>query len=314
MEDVEVIVNDTLPFRVQVPKFEPKSKHTLDSGHSEGYVPEVEDDNDEGAWKCQVQQALFKKLNLNPEVALASCVDVDPMKQVVHVRAMLPRWSSPRVVVIMVRGAGRSPHWDFYPTVVDKAGTLVWYEADVSDVAVLKNVAKACVLPGHAAPRDKLHTSPFMERVLTKVVRLLKDDAVGRVILMGHSHGGLVVNMVAEALDEAWGASGRLWVVTFGSVYITPDTKVPNLAQTKCLVQFMFRGDVSLRCVGRDPPGVTWLSPPSTLPPLHRTPLHVIGTDLEWRVHSAYNVAAFIPAVAALSRSLSSKDGLGRPS
>jgi hypothetical protein len=78
------------------------------------------------------------------------------------------------------------------------------------------------------------------------------------VMLVGHSYGGAVVSMVAEKLNTfPKRDTGKLQIVTFGSIYVANTEAVSNMHMR----QFMFTNDIVLKInkLKHDSMDVTWL-------------------------------------------------------
>ena len=69
------------------------------------------------------------------------------------------------------------------------------------------------------------------------------------VILAGHSHGAVVVNVIAKTLTTSGQDLSRLHIVTSASTYIPPALDLERTAHAAHIVQhFMSLGDKAVRC------------------------------------------------------------------
>lgn len=94
----------------------------------------------------------------------------------------------------------------------------------------------------------------------------------------GWSYGGAVVTAVAKTFADA----PKLHFYTFGSIYIAPShINIQN---------YMYRGDISVRCTNPKEDQVVWVDPPS-LSGYNQVWLNkrrIVGTNQEWVIHGQY--------------------------
>jgi hypothetical protein len=151
--------------------------------------------------------------------------------------------------------------------------------------------------------------SPFGPR-LTKYLKMKKevvraslaDPTVKKVYIIGHSYGGLAVNMMCKMLKNDPNARKKLYAITFGTIYRAKPTTLAGMR----IRQYMYPDDVALRCQRIQVParsvfnnrnnfnsqGFTWLKPTR----VYKTPRRAVvwGTRNEWKIHDDYPIAATV--------------------
>lgn len=152
----------------------------------------------------------------------------------------------------------------------------------------LKHVALQCVTP--FGPR----ITQYLMRKKQSIIRSLQDPTVKRVYLVGHSYGGLAVNMLCKMLRNDPDAKKKLYAITFGTIY---RAKPESLVGVR-IKQYMYIDDVALRCQRIRIPmfnansfnsqGITWLKPRQP----YKKPSRMVlwGTRNEWVIHNDYPV------------------------
>ena len=151
----------------------------------------------------------------------------------------------------------------------------------------LKHITLQCATPFN--PRLTRYTNAMKARV----EKSIEDPFKKYVFLVGHSYGGEVVNVVCKLLNSHPNVS-KLRVITFGSIYIAPPSKLSNIT----IKQYMFPNDVALRCQRIRPSmsanfnrttGITWLAPPETMS-FKKQWWKFWRMGKEWRVHCSYDI------------------------
>lgn len=150
----------------------------------------------------------------------------------------------------------------------------VFLECNKSTAKMLKNIAKTvCAI----RPSSK---DSFVDSIYRKILRYRNTST--RILLLGSSYGGSVAGRVASLFNDDPVMAPRLSVATFGSIHIPKPDRVSRIS----LVNFMFPGDVALKCNGLKTPArvpsydavqkIIWLPVPGQL-------------TKGWDIHTAYS-------------------------
>lgn len=144
---------------------------------------------------------------------------------------------------------------------------------------VVGNIAKMATRVGGP-------TIMFVNRVYDEVLKLVNDDTITRIDIVGHSYGGSVVSKMLEKWNKQIEENTRsdvldkCYVHTLGSIYIPSPSKTINLNLAGMKINhYMFRNDVAKKV--RLPPisaNVIWLGN-------MKSSATIFGTKQEWDIH-----------------------------
>jgi hypothetical protein len=156
----------------------------------------------------------------------------------------------------------------------------------------LKHIFLQCATPLN--PR----TSEHIKNILVRVTASLNDPLRKHVFLVGHSYGGMVVNVLCKLLNTHPNVS-KLHVITFGSIFISKPIYIGNIINE----QYMMPNDVALRCQKIKIPsainfeqnssyrnletGITWLPPTRNF---NKKWYKLTGGKKEWKIHNEYPI------------------------
>lgn len=140
---------------------------------------------------------------------------------------------------------------------------------------------------------------PFLAEINNDVSLCLSKGY--RVMVLGHSHGGMMASLVAESFAQnkssLWKQKykSKLQFLTFGSIY-TPDAK--TVGEDIDIRHYMFLDDVAMRCNKLKQPkekhlnnqhgNVVWMKH-DTIKLKRWEKLAPAGTKQSWEIHNAYS-------------------------
>ena len=140
--------------------------------------------------------------------------------------------------------------WIFDKEDRKKMGNVVYYNKCNSSISgMVKNIFQSC---WKHSPQDL----DYAHKISRQVKKSIEDVDVERVYMIGHSFGGFVCAIVAQTLNDHQMAH-KLDIITYGAIMTIDPGTCPRVS----LLQYMYKGDVSMRCV-QHKEHIKWIKSP----------------------------------------------------
>lgn len=101
-------------------------------------------------------------------------------------------------------------------------------------------------------------TTKYARKVTRLIKRQIEDKDTEHVFLLGHSFGGYVCSMVTQSLADHPYAH-KLSIITYATIMPVD----PSTCSRIHIQQYVYKGDISEKCIGSKNKFVTWLRNPT---------------------------------------------------
>jgi pimeloyl-ACP methyl ester carboxylesterase len=158
--------------------------------------------------------------------------------------------------------------WIVDPEKKKKEGNIVYFnKCNSSFIGMVTNILDVCW-------KHKHPNLVYARKIARQVKKSIEDPNVEKVYMVGHSFGGFVCSITAQILNDHPRAH-KLDIITYGSIMVIDPGTCPRVS----LGQYMYKGDVSMRCI-QNKEHVKWI----------KSPIHINNIIDSLRSHLSYPV------------------------